>query len=288
MPRTSGTPPLSATIRDACIWAQTQGLSRAEWQMLVLHALGRSTVDRAWLLAHDTDPMPSKDWAALQLFVQRRLQGEPVAYITGCKEFFGLPLHIDAGVLDPRDDTETLVDWALELLHAGPSLNQRVVDLGTGSGAVALAIKSQYPAAEVHAVDTSAEALVIAQANAMRLDLSIDFHHGSWLEPVSGSFDLIVSNPPYIAIEDPHLTALQHEPLLALVSGADGLDAIRAIVLQSRERLKPGGWLLMEHGHDQADAVHALLHRIGYRCVQSRKDLAGIDRCSGGQLVAMG
>ena len=204
-----------------------------------------------------------------------------MAYLTGVKEFYGLPLHIDARVLDPRPDTETLVDWALEVLAPLPA--PRVLDLGTGSGAIALAVQHQRPQAQVSAVDASQDALAVAQTNATRLGLAVRFHQGHWLQGMAGTFDAIVSNPPYIAAADPHLAALTHEPLQALASGADGLDDIRTIVAQAPAHLAPGGWLLLEHGWDQAGAVRTLLEAAGFGQVQSRKDLAGIGRCSGGQ-----
>lgn len=253
--------------------------------MLLLHLLGRPLHDRAWLLAHDTDalsPACAPQWQAL---VQRRLAGEPVAYLTGCKPFHGLLLHVDARVLDPRDDTEVLVDWALDVLPAsGPP---RVLDLGTGSGAIALALAHQRPDAQVAAIDASEDALAVARANAVRLGLRVDWHHGHWLAPVAGErFDVIASNPPYIAEGDAHLPALAHEPRAALVSGADGLDDLRHIIGTAPAHLAPGGWLLLEHGWDQAAAVRALLVAAGFGAVQSRQDLGGAERCSGGRWLA--
>lgn len=261
--------------------ALVRGLDRLDAQLLVLHALGRAPHDRAWLLAHDTDPLTAVALAALEQAVQRRAAGEPLAYITGHKEFFGLDLQVDSRVLVPRPDTETIVEWALELL-AGKTA-PRLVDLGTGSGAIALALQHSRPDAQVQAVDYSADALAVAQANAARLRLRVQFAQGSWLDGVQGRFDLVVANPPYIADRDPHLAALTHEPLQALASGADGLDDIRTIIRQTGEHLLPGGWLLLEHGYDQAPAVRALLAAAGLQKVQSRQDLAGIERCSGGQ-----
>ena len=272
---------LPQTLVQALASAQAKGLERIDAQMLLLHALGRPDAGRAWLLAHDTDALDSAAQARFAALCQRRLDGEPVAYLTGTKEFYGLALQVDARVLDPRADTETLVDWALEVL--APLAAPRVLDLGTGSGAIALALKHQRPTAQVDAVDASADALAVAMANAVRLQLPVQFHQGSWLRGISGLFDAIVSNPPYIAAADPHLAALRHEPLQALASGADGLDDIRTIVVQAPARLANGGWLLLEHGWNQAAAVQALLRAAGFAAVQDRKDLAGIVRCSGGQ-----
>jgi len=267
---------LDQALRDA----QQRGLDRLDAQLLLLHALGRDAHDRAWLIAHDTDALGAEALARLEPLLQRRLAGEPLAYITGTKEFFGLPLQIDARVLDPRPDTETLVEWALEHLSAQA---QAEVNLGTGSGAIALALQHQRPQARVSAVDVSPEALAVARGNAERLQLPVRFIHSHWLREVQGTFDLIVSNPPYIRADDPHLAALWHEPLQALASGADGLEDIRTIMKQAPAHLKAGGWLLFEHGWDQAEAVRALLTQAGGQQVGSRRDLAGIERCSGAQ-----
>ena len=271
------------TLSDALRHWQSRGLPRLEAQMLLLHVLGRATHDRAWLLAHDTDPLPADVAARLQTLVERRLAGEPMAYLTGEKAFHGLTLHVDARVLDPRDDTETLGDWALALLPAAAP--RRVLDLGTGSGAIALAVARQRPLAQVVGVDVSADALAVAAGNARRLNLAVELRQGHWWAPVAGErFDVIVSNPPYIAEGDPHLPALAHEPRGALVSGADGLDDIRHLVAHAAAHLAPGGWLLLEHSWDQAAAVRDLLDTAGFAQVQSRRDLAGTERCSGGQL----
>ena len=273
-------PPENLAQRLAAL--QTAGLERLDAQLLLLHVLGQAPTQRGWLLAHDTDLLPPERDAALATLAQRRLQGEPLAYLTGHKEFFGLDLQVDARVLVPRPDTETLVNWALEVLQG----QQRVLDLGTGSGAIALALKASKPALQVHALDASLDALAVAQANALRLQLDVNFSQGAWLANLpdpSLTFDCIVSNPPYIPAQDPHLSALTHEPLQALASGADGLDDIRQIIRQVPAHLKPQGWLLLEHGYDQAQAVRALLSAAGFAQVQSRQDLAGIERCSGGQ-----
>ncbi len=299
-----GIPQSPVTVAQGVQWAQAQSLDRLDAQLLVLHALGRGAHDRAWLLVHDTDALPDTAQANLQAAVLRRVAGEPLAYITGHKEFFGLDLQVDARVLVPRPDTETLVEWALELLapaaietastsaaaSTAPAAATattpnapHVVDLGTGSGAIALALKHTRPDLQVTAVDFSTDALAVAQANAQRLKLDVQFVQGSWLDPIQGTVDMIVSNPPYIASADHHLAALQHEPLQALASGADGLDDIRTIIRQAGAHLRPGGWLLLEHGYDQAAAVRALLAEAGLQHAQSRQDLAGIARCSGAQ-----
>ena len=268
-----------STLREALLQAQHQGLARLDAHMLLLHSLGRSPHDRAWLLAHDDDALPADTLVRYQALCQQRAAGVPLAYLTGHKQFYGLELAVDARVLDPRPDTETLVDWALEVLQ--PWHAPRVADLGTGSGAIALALQHQRPDALVLAVDASPDALAVAQTNALRLGLPVHFVRSHWLAGVAGPFEAIVSNPPYIRSDDPHLAALTHEPLSALASGADGLEDIRSLIAQAPTRLVPGGWLLLEHGWDQAQAVQTLLREAGWEQVQGREDLAGIVRCSG-------
>jgi release factor glutamine methyltransferase len=271
---------IPATLSQALAGAAALGIDRLDAQLLLLAALGRPPGDRAWLLAHDTDALPPSLWPAFAAHCTRRAAGEPVAYLLGEKEFHGLALAVDARVLVPRPDTETLVDWALQCLQGrrAPAL----LDLGTGSGAIALALQHARPDARVDAVDASADALDVARANAARLGLPVRFAQADWLAGADTGYGLIVSNPPYIPAADPHLPALSHEPARALVSGADGLDDIRRIVRDAPPHLRDGGWLLLEHGHDQAPAVRALLQARGFREVQSRDDLAGIARCSGG------
>jgi release factor glutamine methyltransferase len=278
---------LPTTVQAALQRARQQGLDRLDAQVLLLHLLGRATNDRAWLIAHDTDPLPNDTATRFRELCARRLAGEPVAYLVG---------QVDARVLDPRPDTETLVDWALEVLEAPQA--PRVLDLGTGSGAIALALQHRRPDAQAWALDASPDALAVAQANATRLQLPVRCLHGHWLrdwpqrqadaqqqfgQPLPDRFDLIVSNPPYIRTDDPHLAALTHEPLQALASGTDGLDDIREIVQSAPNHLAPGGWLLLEHGWDQGDAVADLLQERGFALVQHRHDLAGHVRCTGGQ-----
>jgi release factor glutamine methyltransferase len=275
------------TLAQALAQAQSAGLSRLDARLLLLHLLGRAPHEHAWLIAHDDTPLAPALLARWNDLIAQRLAGAPVAYLTGGKAFYGLQLQIDAHVLDPREDTETLVDFALAVLPPGQSA--RVLDLGTGSGALALAIAHERPAFHVTATDASPGALAVARANGQRLNLPVRWLQGTWddwfapLMP-GQQFELIVSNPPYIAQGDPHLRALVHEPETALVSGADGLHDIRRIVAGAGAHLAPGGWLLLEHGLGQAQAVRHLLTQAGYTQPQSRRDLAGIERCSGGQV----
>ena len=276
------------TVRQALQAAQSRGLDRLDAQWLLLHAWDKPAHDRAWLLAHDDAALDEALASRFEQFLQRRTTGEPLAYIVGYKEFFGLRLIVDARVLVPRPDTETLVQWALDLLLApGQPATPRVLDLGTGSGAVALAtlqgLQTAGVQATVVAVDASTDALAVARDNARLLVLSVQFVPGHWFDPVSGCYHVIVSNPPYIASADPHLAALGHEPLQALTAGVDGLDDIRHIIERAPDHLYPGGWLLLEHGYDQSARVCALLAARGFGQVHSRHDLAGVARCSGGQ-----
>jgi release factor glutamine methyltransferase len=278
---------LPQTLADALRQAETQGrshgLTRLDAQRLLLHSLPRDPNDRAWLLAHDTDPLPKPAAARFQTLLARHVSGEPMGYLLGEQAFFGLNLRVDARVLVPRPDTETLVQWALDLLDTLPQ-PATLLDLGTGSGAIALAFKSQCPTATVHATDASEAALALARSNAERLDLAVTFHTGDWFDAVPGMrFHLIASNPPYIAEGDTHLSALRHEPISALTAGPDGLGDLRHLVDVAPDWLHPSGWLLLEHGHDQAESVRSLLQARGFEAVTSRNDLAGTARCSGGR-----
>ena len=275
------------TLAEALRQAQTQGkdhgLTRLDVQRLMLHALARDPNERAWLLAHDTDPLPEPAGERYQALLARHANSEPMGYLIGEQAFFGLNLQVDERVLVPRPDTETLVQWALELLDTLPQ-PPTVLDLGTGSGAIALALKLQRSTAAIHASDASESALAVARNNAERLALDITFHTGDWFDAIPGmGFHLIVSNPPYIAEGDAHLHALRHEPISALTGGPDGLADLRRLVDGAPERLHPRGWLVLEHGHDQAERVRSLLQARGFEAVTSRNDLAGIARCSGGR-----
>ncbi|MET0255752.1 MAG: peptide chain release factor N(5)-glutamine methyltransferase [Luteibacter sp.] len=256
---------------------------RLEAELLLGHVLG---VNRAWFFAHAGDALEPANSARFDALVRRRMQGEPVAYITGTRDFWSLTLEVGPATLIPRAETELLVELALERLPQGGS----VVDLGTGSGAIALAIASERPDASVTAVDASRAALDIARRNAERLRLQrVVFVAGDWFAPLGEArFDLVVSNPPYIEEDDAHLGRgdLRFEPASALASGRDGLDDIRRIVRGAGGRLTHGGWLLMEHGWDQGPAVRAVLAEAGFIEAFTAADLEGRDRVSGGRVAS--
>jgi release factor glutamine methyltransferase len=260
--------------------ARALGVDRLDARLLVAHVLGRPA---AWPLAHGDEPVGTEAAARVEHLVGRRAAGEPLAYLVGTRAFHGLVLQVDPRVLVPRPETEGLVDWALECLAArGPGAPAQVVDLGTGSGAIALAIRHARPDVPVTAVDASADALACARENAARLGLEVHFALGSWWAGAgAGPFDLVVSNPPYVAEGDPHLAALAHEPIRALTSGPRGLDAIAEIVAGAPARLAPGGWLLLEHGHEQAGPVADLMRATGFDSITTRDDLAGLARLTG-------
>ncbi len=243
-------------------------------------------VGRAYFFAHPEQVLSDAEEAFYQALLQRRLGGEPIAYILGTREFFGLNLNVTPATLIPRPDTELLVELALERM---PHQKARALDMGTGSGAIALAIAHQRSDAEIWACDASAAALAVAQNNAQHLSITnVRFIESDWFSALREQrFDLIVSNPPYIAADDRHLSQgdVRFEPLTALASGADGLDDIRRIVRQAGAHLEKNGWLLLEHGYDQAARVRELLQASGFTEVFSAKDLSGIERCSGGQFL---
>jgi len=271
--------PTALTVAQALAQARTCGVDRLDAHLLLGHVLGRS---RTWLLSHDTDLLAPKAQACYLALLARRAEGEPAAYLLGDKEFFGLSLRVTPDTLIPRPDTEILVHWALE--HLPPDQPRRVLDLGTGSGAIALALAHERPLAEVSAVDASLGALQVALRNAATLGLRLRGLPGSWFTPVAGGrFDLIVSNPPYIAEGDPHLPSLCHEPLRALVSGADGLRDLCDIIDGASAHLRPGAWLLLEHGAGQAEPVRQRLVEQGFVDVDTRHDIEGRPRCTGGR-----
>lgn len=251
------------------------GIDAREARLLLAAASGLS---EASVLAHPERQLaPDTERRFLEM-TARRAGGEPVAYILGRKEFYGLDLTVSPAVLIPRPETELLVDLALARKPAS------ILDLGTGSGAIALALKRHLPAARVVATDASAAALEVARTNAQRFSLDIELRLGSWFEPVAGErFEAVISNPPYVKSDDPHLPGLPFEPRLAIVSGDDGLDAIRVLARHASDHLLPGGWLLLEHGAGQHDAVRDLLEAAGLETAQSWPDLAGIPRVSGGK-----
>ncbi|MGI4718761.1 MAG: peptide chain release factor N(5)-glutamine methyltransferase [Janthinobacterium lividum] len=256
-------------------------LDALENRILLCHALGLS---RVGLITQSERILTPDETARVAALVQRRLDGEPVAYIVGEREFFGLPFKVSPAVLIPRPDTELIVELALERLPQGG----RLLDMGTGSGAIAVACAHARPDAQVTALDVSADALAVARANAAANGATVRFLHSDWFAAVAGErFELIASNPPYIASGDAHLAQgdLRFEPAGALTDHADGLSALRTIVAGAPGHLAPGGWLLLEHGYDQAAAVRALLAAGGFLEVQSWRDLAGIERVSGGRLA---
>ena len=248
------------------------GLDAREARLLLAHATGFS---EATVLAFPERALPAEAEERFLHFAARRRAGEPVAYILGRKEFYGLPLAVNPAVLIPRPETELLVELALQREFS------TALDLGTGSGAIALAIKKHRPAARVVAVEASAAALEVAKRNGVALGLDLEWRHGQWFSGLDERFGLIVSNPPYVASGDRHLPELRYEPASALVSGADGLDAAREIVAAAPEHLLQGGWLFLEHGIGQDVPVRQLLERAGLEDVQTWPDLAGIPRVTG-------
>lgn len=255
-----------------------------EARILLGHALGLSRVQ---LITRSEHVLTAQEALRLENLLSRRLAGEPVAYLIGEREFYGLPFAVTPDVLIPRPETELLVELAIEKLPPGG----RVLDLGTGSGAIAVALARHRPDAQVSALDASAAALELARRNAQRNGVQIEFLRSDWYANLGHmkdtSFDLVVSNPPYIVAGDRHLSQgdLRFEPLDALTDHDDGLSALRAIVAGAPAHLAPGGWLLMEHGYDQAGAVRGLLDEAGFDQVQSWHDLAGIERASGGRSI---
>jgi len=257
--------------------------ARREAQVLLGFALG---VTRAWVTTHPDQVADSEAAARFRSLVVLRVSGHPVAYLVGVKEFYGLPLRVTPDVLIPRPETEELVEAALERLPRDEA--RKVLDLGTGSGCIAVAIARQRPAAQVTAVDSSSPALALARENAAALDVEVEFLPSDWFAALGGRrFDLIVANPPYVAADDPHLRRgdLRFEPRPALAAGADGLAELRRIVGAAPKHLRPRGWLLLEHGYNQAEACRDLLHNAGFGELVFRADIAGLPRIAGGRLL---
>ena len=273
--------PDAPTVAQLLAQARTT-IDPVDAELLLLHVLARP---RSWVFAHADEPVDAATTARFQALLERRVQGEPVAYLTGSRGFWTLELAVTPATLVPRPETELLVELALARLPA--DADARVADLGTGSGAIALAIAKERARARMVAIDASPDALEVARGNAHRNGIgNVAFREGSWLAPLAGeTFDLIASNPPYIAAGDPHLAQgdLRFEPAMALASGVDGLDDIRTIVAAAPAHLRPGGWLLLEHGRDQGEAVRALLQAAGFIDVATERDLEGRERVTLGR-----
>jgi release factor glutamine methyltransferase len=256
---------------------------RRDREVLVAFLTGRS---RAWLYAHGDERLSAAVTSRLERFLERRRAGEPIAYLIGHREFFGLDLEVGPTVLVPRPETELLVELALTGLAPGASASagQRVLDLGTGSGAIAIAIAKSRPDCTVSAIDVDVAALDVAERNAARHAVHIEFLASDWFEALRGRrFELIVSNPPYVAEGDPHLDALAFEPRLALAAGRDGLDALATVIGGAAEHLESRGRLIVEHGAEQGEAVRSLFARARLRDVATHRDLAGLERATLGR-----
>lgn len=260
-------------------------IDRLDARLLLQHVSGLS---HAQLIAEPQTALSDVQMRKLDALLERRAVGEPLAYLVGQAGFRGRSFAVTPDVLIPRPETEELVDLALDKLRdaAKRSVSPRCLDLGTGSGAIAISLKLEFPAAEMHAVEVSSAALEVARANAVALGATVEFRQGSWYAPLAGEcFDLIVSNPPYVAAGDPHLAlnGLPYEPAGALSDGGDGLACIRAIAAGAPTHLQPGGWLLFEHGFDQGTAVRNLLRSAGLEMAFTANDLSGQERISGGR-----
>ncbi len=260
--------------------ALPQEAAQQEARALLLGVLGRPLT---WLYLHGSAPLPARALPALEQALQQRRQGVPLAYILGKKAFWDMELMVNAAVLCPRPETELLVEACLEKIAPLPS--PTIADLGTGSGAIALALARERTDAQLLATDTSPEALSVAKHNACQWAAGVELVQTRWLEGLNGPFDAIVSNPPYIEPGNPWLDSdgTRHEPRAALVAGAHGLADLFSIIEQAPARLKPGGWLLLEHGHDQSAAVQAAMKKAGFQSLETRPDLAGLDRISLGR-----
>ncbi|MEO6365662.1 MAG: peptide chain release factor N(5)-glutamine methyltransferase [Luteimonas sp.] len=270
------------TRLDAVLRRAYERVDMPDADCLLAHALRKP---RAWLYTHRNDALGEHEILEFESLLQGRVSGEPVAYLVGSRGFWSLDLAVTRDTLIPRPETELLVEAALSRLPVDRAC--RVADLGTGSGAIGLAIAHERPHAYVIATDASVAALAVAQANATRLQIgNVSFRHGDWLQPLDAeTFDVITSNPPYIALGDPHLSQgdLRYEPAMALSSGSDGLDAIRRIVRAAPAHLAVGGWLLLEHGWEQGDVVRQLFQSAGLQDVTTNRDLEHRDRVTLGR-----
>jgi release factor glutamine methyltransferase len=260
--------------------AELEGVSDSpvlDAEILLAHVLGRP---RAFLRAHADDDVLPTDQDRFRSLLTRRLAGEPVAYLTGRRGFWSLDLEVGPGVLVPRPETELLVETALAALAGKPA--PQILDLGVGSGAIAIAIAVELPSARITAVDASATALEVARRNAIRAGVdNIEFLRGHWYQPLAGRcFDAIVANPPYLAADDPYLPALVHEPAGALIAGPTGLEALEEITAGAPGRLHPGGIVILEHGSGQGAAVREMCTGAGLQAVETRRDLAGLERAT--------
>jgi release factor glutamine methyltransferase len=282
----SGSARIATSTITACLREARARIEPAEAELLLLHAL--RAYDRAWLYTHGDDVIEEGVLERFQTLLSRREAGEPIAYLTGRRGFWTLELETTASALIPRPETELLVEAALERIPA--DREARIADLGTGTGAIALALASERLLAHVIAVDVSEAALALALANAQGHEIrNVEFRRGDWFSSLDGEkFDVVVSNPPYLAEDDPHLHEgdLRFEPRLALSSGADGLDAIRIIARDAPAHLRPGGWLLLEHGYEQGVPVRDLLIAAGFSDVATLRDLEGRERVTTGRAGA--
>lgn len=270
----------STDIASALQWARTR-IDMVDARILLRHVL---QCPASRLVAYPEAVLDADDWLAFQRHVERREAGEPVAYLIGSREFYGYPMLVTPAVLIPRPETELIVELALA--HFASKPHARVLDLGTGSGAIAVALARELPQPDVTAVDRSRDALLVAMANAARLGASVSFIVSDWFSNLVGDrFDLIVANPPYVAADDPHLQEgdVRFEPSTALAAGPEGLDDLAHIAAAAPQHLEVGGWLFMEHGYNQASSVRGLLTDAGFSAIASWKDLAGVERVSGGQ-----
>jgi release factor glutamine methyltransferase len=280
----SGRPPderltVAAALEYALELETVSDSARLDLELLLCEVLQQP---RSWLFAWPEATLSAQQRSAFLALLARRRAGEPVAHLLGYRDFWTLRLRVTPATLIPRPDTEVLVEQALRRLDGAPA---RVADLGTGTGAVALALASERPNWQLVATELQPEAVELARLNVAEQKLTnVTVYQGDWCQPLRGAFDLIVSNPPYIDPEDPHLKRgdLRFEPLSALIAARNGMAALEQIAAQARRHLRPGGWLLLEHGYDQAEAVRRLLQRLGYLQPFSARDYGGHERVSGG------